>query len=63
MTVCGIAYDYEPFFPHLLFLVDLGSWQKKISEEMELGFDDEYVEVGETIEVSVTEYEVISFPS
>ncbi|XP_021940406.1 guanine nucleotide-binding protein-like 1 isoform X2 [Zootermopsis nevadensis] len=31
--------------------VDLGSWQKKISEEMELGFDDEYVEVGETIEM------------
>jgi hypothetical protein len=37
----------------LLFIVDLSSWHKKISEEMELEFDDEDIEVGETIEVSV----------
>jgi ribosome biogenesis GTPase A len=31
--------------------VDLSSWHKKISEEMELEFDDEDIEVGETIEM------------
>jgi hypothetical protein len=40
-------------FP-LLFLVDLSSWHNKISEEMELKFDDEDIEVGETVEVSTT---------
>jgi len=39
----------------LLFIVDLSSWHKKISEEMELEFDDEDIEVGETIEVSTIE--------
>jgi len=37
----------------LLFIVDLSSWHKKISEEMELEFDDEDIEVGETIEVRI----------
>jgi hypothetical protein len=32
----------------------LSSWHKKISEEMELEFDDEEIEVGETVEVSIT---------
>jgi hypothetical protein len=32
----------------------LNSWQKKISDEMELEFDDEDIEVGETVEVSNT---------
>ncbi|PNF33462.1 hypothetical protein B7P43_G03010 [Cryptotermes secundus] len=31
--------------------VDLSSWHKKISEEMELEFDDEDIEVGETVEM------------
>ncbi|PNF26770.1 hypothetical protein B7P43_G18233 [Cryptotermes secundus] len=35
----------------LLFVVDLSSWHKKISEEMELEFDDEDIEVGETVEM------------
>ena len=37
----------------MLFIVDLSSWHKKISEEMELELDDEDIEVGETIEVSI----------
>jgi hypothetical protein len=51
--VCGINYNCGLF---LLFLVDLSSWHKKISEEMALEFDDEDIEVGETVEVSVTNY-------
>jgi hypothetical protein len=31
----------------------LSSWHKKISEEMKLEFDDEDIEVGETV-VSIT---------
>ena len=37
-------------------LVDLSSWSKKISEEMEIEFedeDDDSLEVGETVEVRV----------
>jgi hypothetical protein len=51
VTALMLAFmqDCEP----LLFIVDLSSWHKKISEEMELEFDDEDVEVGETIEVSI----------
>jgi hypothetical protein len=34
----------------------LSSWHKKISEEIELDFEDEDIEVGETFEVSTNEF-------
>jgi hypothetical protein len=38
----------------LLLPVDLSSWHEKICDEMELEYDDEAIEVGTTVEVSIT---------
>jgi hypothetical protein len=35
-------------------LVDLSSWQSKITEEMSTEYEDEEIDIGETVEVSTS---------